>query len=171
MIAVTIPHLARSGGESTDMMSPMTVLRAGVLLLASMSLGATCDSLAPEDYERYSSASGLLIGEGDADAGRAAFVVLRCHSCHTVDRIAFPRIPSPLAELVPLGGVVESLPSDGYLATAVIHPSHDLAEGFPREVVSEDGRSRMADYSDVVTVRDLRNLVAFLHTRYRLPER
>lgn len=152
------------------MIPAMTVRRLTMgSLLAVMTLGATCDALAPKDYERYSSTGGLLIGEGDADAGRAAFLELRCHGCHTVDRITLPPIPSPLAELVPLGGVVDELPTDGYLATAIINPSHDLAEGYPREIATEDGRSRMADYSDFITLRKLRDLVAFLHSRYVLP--
>jgi L-cysteine S-thiosulfotransferase len=138
------------------------------LLLVSTSVGATCDSLAPKDYERYSSASGLVIGAGDPDAGRAAFVALKCHSCHVVDRITFPPLPSPLTEPVALGGVVAELPTDGYLATAIVNPSHDLAEGLSREMVSEGGTSRMADFGDYITIHQLRDLVAFLHTRYRL---
>ncbi len=135
---------------------------------ATFGLAAMCDSLSPRDYERYSQASGLLIGEGDVDEGRAAFIALHCHGCHTVDGITLPELPSPLPERIHLGGAVEELPTDGYLATAIINPSHELAEGYPREVVLSGGRSRMADYSDVITLHQLRDLVAFLHSRYRL---
>lgn len=147
----------------------MLLRRAALsLLVIATSMGATCDTLAPKDYERYSSASGLVVGQGDPDEGRAAFFALRCHSCHSVDRITFPPMEGPLPERVPLGGEVSELPTDGYLATAIVNPSHDLAEGFSRETVSEGGRSRMADYGDYITIHQLRNLVAFLHTRYRL---
>jgi L-cysteine S-thiosulfotransferase len=139
--------------------------------LALLSLAATCDALAPKDYERYASESGLLIGEGDVDLGRAVFIELRCHSCHSVDRITLPPIESPLSRLIALGGEVDALPTDAYLATAVINPSHDLAQGYPRELVSEKGSSRMADYGDYITIHQLRDLVAFLHTRYRVPNR
>jgi hypothetical protein len=141
-----------------------------VSLLALASLGATCDALAPKDYERYSSASGLVIGEGDPDVGRAVFLEFSCNACHEVDLITLPPIDSELEPKIALGGVVEELPTDGYLATAVINPSHELAKGYPRQVVSESGRSRMTDYGDFITVRKLRDLVAFLHTRYRVPE-
>jgi L-cysteine S-thiosulfotransferase len=151
------------------MMDPMFRRRAVLsTLLLVTSVGATCDTLAPKDYEKYSSASGLVIGQGDPDQGRANFVALRCHSCHTVDRITFPPLPTSLAERIPLGGKVAELPTDGYLATAIVNPSHDLAEGFPKEVVVEGGRSRMADYGDMITIHQLRDLVAFLHTRYEL---
>jgi sulfur-oxidizing protein SoxX len=137
-------------------------------LLALFSLGATCDALTPGDYEKYSSEAGLLIGEGDPDEGRAVFLELHCHSCHTLYRITLPETESSLPEKIPLGGTVDELPSDGYLATAIINPSHDIAEGYPRQIVTEGGRSRMADYGDFITVHQLKDLVAFLHTRYRV---
>lgn len=142
----------------------------GLVLVASGTLGATCETITPRDYERLSSASGLILGEGDPDEGRATFLALNCNYCHTVDGLSLEPVPSPLDGVVPLGGEVEALPSDGELATAIIHPDHDLAEGLPREVVSDEGRSRMADYSDLITIRQLRNLVAFLHAHYELAE-
>jgi hypothetical protein len=146
-------------------MKPRTLF--GLAACAAFALGATCDTLTPKDYERFSSVSGLLVGEGDPNRGRAAFLALECQQCHTVSGLTLEPVPSPLGEVVPLGGTVEALPSDGYLATAIIHPDHDLAEGLPREIVSEDGTSRMADYSDLITIRQLRDLVAFLHRHYR----
>lgn len=138
------------------------------MILVVTSVGATCNSLSPKDYEKYSSASGLVIGEGDPDEGRANFVKLHCHSCHTVYNITFPPMPTPLRERIPLGGEVAVLPTNGYLATAIVNPSHDLPKRFSREVTSDRGRSRMADYGDYITIHQLRDLVAFLHTRYRV---
>lgn len=137
-----------------------------VVAAALLSMGASCDSLTPRDYERFSSSSGLLVGEGDPDQGRADFISLRCPQCHTVEGLSFPPAPSPLEEPVALGGTVDELPTDGYLATAIIQPSHELAKGYPREILTVSGRSRMADYSDVITLRQLRDLIAFLHRYY-----
>lgn len=137
-------------------------------VLVITSVGATCNALSPKDYEQYSSASGLVIGEGDPEQGRADFVALHCHSCHTVYGVTFPPESTPLGKRIPLGGEVTELPTDGYLATAIVNPSHDLAKGLSREVVSEGGRSRMADYGDYITIHQLRDLVAFLHTQYKL---
>jgi sulfur-oxidizing protein SoxX len=133
-------------------------------------MAATCDAISPKDYGHYSSASGLLVGGGDVDEGRVTFLKLHCNSCHTLHLISLPMPPSPLSKRVELGGEVDELPSDGYLATAIINPSHDLAKGYKREVVTESGASRMSDYEDLLTIRDLKNLVAFLHTQYRLAE-
>jgi hypothetical protein len=38
--------------------------------------------------------------------------------------------------------------------------------GYPRELVEREGKSRMKDYSDTLTVRELVDLVAFLQTAY-----
>lgn len=157
--------MRRPRGKRSMMVRVKRLLFATVL--AILSLGATCDALAPKDYERFSSEAGLLIGEGDPEQGRATFLALHCPSCHTVDRITLPETESPLPEKIPLGGTVDELPSDGYLATAIINPSHDIAEGYPRRIVTEGGDSRMADYGDYITVHQLKDLVAFLHTRYR----
>jgi hypothetical protein len=148
-------------------------LRALLVVIAAglVSAAATCESLTPKDYARFDSTAGLVVGEGDPEQGRADFVAFRCHQCHTVGSVTFEPAPSPLAEPIALGGPVAELPTDGYLATAIIQPDHDLAEGYPREIVTVSGRSRMADYSDLITIRQLRDLVAFLHRYYRVAER
>ena len=135
---------------------------------ALLSLAATCGTLTPKDYDRFASGAGLLLGEGDTERGRADFISFRCHQCHTVGTLSLPPAPTAIDEPVALGGEVLELPTDGYLATAIIHPDHELAEGYSREIATVGGRSRMADYSDVITIRQLRDLVAFLHRYYRL---
>lgn len=148
-----------------------TVKRSRLLWVvpaALVAMAATCDAIAPKDYERYSAASGLLLGDGDPDEGRAVFLKLNCHSCHTVHLVSLPMPPSPLPARIELGGEVAELPTEGYLATSIVNPSHDLAEGYAREIVSESGVSRMIDYGDLLTVRDLKDVVAFLHSQYQL---
>jgi hypothetical protein len=67
---------------------------------------------------------------------------------------------------IALGGTVDYQPTDGRFVTSVINPSHKLARGYPKQSIESGGISRMADYSDVMTVRQLVDLVAFLHSRY-----
>jgi hypothetical protein len=69
----------------------------GLAVLAGAALG--CDAGAR-------SATGFRLPDGDPQAGRAAFVELRCHSCHTVAGETV--LPAPVAQPavgVPLGGV------------------------------------------------------------------
>jgi hypothetical protein len=60
--------------------------------------------------------------------------------------------------------------TDGRFVTS-INSSHKLAPGHPGERIESGGISRMADYSGVMTVRQLVDLVAFLHSRYELVPR
>jgi hypothetical protein len=94
------------------------------------------------------------------------FLEMKCNACHTVKGLD---LPPPVADPpvpVPLGGVVDYQPTDGRFVTAIIYPAHKIAPGLPEELVKSGDGSRMADYGDFLTVRQLVDLVAFLHTRY-----
>ncbi len=112
---------------------------------------------------------GFLLPEGDVEQGEAAFLELHCNACHSVDGVDLPPpvvIPAPFASIV-LGGQVFEIRTDGYLVTSIINPSHKLARGFnEEEITTSTGESRMPDYSDIMTVRQLIDLVGFLQSRY-----
>jgi L-cysteine S-thiosulfotransferase len=109
---------------------------------------------------------GLHLPDGSPAAGQQAFVDLKCSSCHRVAGVA---LPEPVADpIVPvtLGGPWPNERTDGELLTAIINPSHKIAAGFPPELLTTGSRSRMGEYADVMTVRQLIDIVAFLHERY-----
>ena len=66
---------------------------------------------------------------------------------------------------VVLGGLTTREMNDGYLVTSIINPSYRLAPQ-PKEAIAVAGRSRMPEYADKLTVRQLTDLVAFLQSRY-----
>ncbi len=112
---------------------------------------------------------GFLLPGGDIEQGKAAFVELQCNGCHTVDGVDLPSpvvIPSPSASVV-LGGHVFEIRTDGYLVTSIINPSHKLARGLNKgQITTSTGESKMPDYSEIMTVQQLIDLVAFLQSRY-----
>ena len=114
----------------------------------------------------HSPAGFRLPETGDFERGKQAFVDLECHGCHTVDGVDLPTARSDVPAVVKLGGAVRELRTDGYLVASIIHPSHRLAP-YPLENISEQGESRMPDYAEKMTVRQLVDLVAFLQERYR----
>ena len=117
------------------------------------------------------SPSGFRLPDGDVQAGQAAFLELQCNACHKIRGLD---LPGPVAEPpvpIALGGTVDYQPTDGRFVTSVINPSHKLARGYPKQSIESGGISRMADYSDVMTVRQLVDLVAFLHSRYEFVPR
>ena len=104
--------------------------------------------------------------DGDPERGRAAFVQLECHGCHSVREAQLPEPPAGRAVDVVLGGPVEGLMTDGYLVSGIIHPSHKLTRRVAKEEVSVEGKSRMPDYARGMTVRQLIDIVAFLQSNY-----
>jgi cytochrome c551/c552 len=112
------------------------------------------------------SPSGFRLPEGNAERGKALFLELKCNDCHQVVGTDLAGPGERAIAPVMLGGEFAYHRTDGELATAIINPSHRLARGYPRELVERDGKSRMKDYSDTLTVRELVDLVAFLQTTY-----
>ena len=112
------------------------------------------------------SASGFRLPDGDVEKGKADFLELKCNECHTVFGMDVPRPSSP-SITVALGGEEPIIRTDGELVTSIINPSHKLAWGYPNEQIATDGKSKMRDYSDMMTVRQMTDLVAFLHSRHK----
>jgi mono/diheme cytochrome c family protein len=116
------------------------------------------------------SSAGFRLPDGDAERGKAVFLELKCHTCHTVQGTDIP-LPSKeyaYVRVVVLGGEVQRVKTYGELVTSIINPSHSLAPGYPKELITKDNQSAMTNFSDTMTVRQLIDLVAFLQSRYKL---
>jgi mono/diheme cytochrome c family protein len=132
------------------------------LAIVAMAAAAACG-----DPRR--SMSGLTPLPGDAERGRAVFVEMRCNACH---RVAGEDVAAPVAEPevpVMIGGRITRAVTDGALADSIVNPSHRIAyDSMPG--VRAGALSRMPDYTDAMTVRELADLIAFLQTRYEVVE-
>jgi L-cysteine S-thiosulfotransferase len=111
---------------------------------------------------------GFRLPSGGADAGRQAFLDLRCNSCHEVRGIAI-EYREGLAH-VSLGGETTRVKTYGELVTSIINPSHRIAPINREDGVTGDGQSLMsaAYLNDVMTVQQLIDLVAFLQPTYQV---
>jgi len=114
------------------------------------------------------SGAGLRLPDGDVERGKAAFLELKCNTCHTV---AGTEMPAPgkdyaYVRVVVLGGEVRQVKTYGALVTSIINPSHSLAPGYPKELITKNNQSAMTNFNDSMTVRQLIDLVAFLQSRY-----
>jgi len=129
------------------------------LLLTSVLALSGCDE------DRTMSERGFRLPEGDPMAGRETFLYMHCNQCHTIKGEELPTIPG-FEPFVELGGAVTRVKTYGELVTAVINPSHKLAEGYAEDLVSEDGKSKMYVYNGFMTVQELTDLVMFLQPHY-----
>jgi hypothetical protein len=131
--------------------------RGGILtLLAAL---AACSPESP---------FGFRLPDGDAAAGREAFVALACNACHEVRGVAIAHIEG--AARVPLGGQTTRVKTYGELVTSIINPSHRIAPRDREDGVLPGGESLMtaAYLNEVMTVQQLVDLVAFLQPTYEV---
>jgi len=97
---------------------------------------------------------------GDPKEGRAVFVKLECYSCHAVKGESFPTAAKGAEDVGPeLTGMGSHHPAE-YLAESLVNPNAVIVTG--AGYTGSDGLSRMPDYGDVLTVRQLIDLVAYI---------
>lgn len=136
-----------------------------VLLVAMVSVTSGCGTPADSD-------NGFSLPEGNAKTGEATYVKLQCNACHWIEGIEQRVTEGAEPEMsIALGGPVTRVKNYGDLVTSIINPSHRLAKGFPTDdpgAVSDDGKSRMKNYNDVMTVTQLVDLVMFMESKYTL---
>lgn len=133
----------------------MTIFGFGLLALA----GCEADRM---------SEKGFSLPEGDPIRGKDAFLYMHCHECHMIAGEELPRVDLADPPFVELGGTVTRVKTYGELVTAIINPSHRLAKGYPIDVVSNDGESKMPIYNGFMTVQELIDIVTFLQPYYEV---
>jgi len=138
----------------------MKISNAASLVFIAL-LMAACDA-GPK------SSLGFRLPEGNIEKGKATFLELKCHLCHTVAGTELPPLDVPPSVMVNLGGQVRNVRTYGELVTSIINPSHQLAKGYKKDLIQVDGKSRMTDYTQFMTVRQMIDLVAFLQSRYEV---
>jgi L-cysteine S-thiosulfotransferase len=138
-------------------MTPVRTLIAAALAAALLACNASPKSSA-----------GFRLPDGDAERGRVVFAEMRCHTCHKVADADFPAPTADPPVPVVIGGEAPYAKTDGELVTSIINPSHKIVPGLRGEQVMRGDKSRMPNYGDLMTVRQMIDLVAFLQSRYRV---
>ena len=131
-----------------------------IIALASLLAGAGC-TRGPKSMKNF------RLPDGDTGRGKAAFVALKCNSCHTVVGVELPAPTAEPGKTLALGGEVARLRSYGDLLTAIVHPAYELSDKLPTKARMKMGVSPMKSVNDVMTVTQLIDLVTFLQPRYR----
>jgi mono/diheme cytochrome c family protein len=71
------------------------------------------------DRDAMMSSKGFRLPDGDAQAGREAFLYMQCHQCHTIKGEQLPGIPGQEPPYVELGGPVSKVKTYGELITSI----------------------------------------------------
>lgn len=130
----------------------------GVVLVSALVVGC----------EGKKSGVGMVLPEGDIDAGRETFVRVDCVKCHSV--VGEPFVAQTPGEdvHVQLGGEVVRIQTYGQLVTAIVNPKHVVSSQYHGKLVDAEGKSLMPNFNETMTVDELIDLVAFLQSRYQL---
>lgn len=111
----------------------------------------------------------LVLPAGDPEAGKRAFAEHLCFSCHRVSDDPDYNTMPPLAQGPDLASSSHKDP--GYLATAIVAPNHsitrdhkNLENADPEDFADAEGDSIMPDFNEVLTVRELIDLLSYLRT-------
>lgn len=115
-------------------------------------------------------AKGLRLPQGDLERGKAAFLQMKCHQCHTVAGLILPNSESPSPVTMELGGVVRKVKTYGELVTSIIRPQHIVSPEFLTKLDKDQvpgAKSPMLSFNETMTVAQLIDIVAFLHSHYQ----
>ena len=112
------------------------------------------------------SAVGFHLPDGDVAKGKAAFVELKCYSCHRLEGVETPAPTVAKHQPVIIGGEVARVKTYGELVTSVIDPSHRLSAQVKKDWEVDSKLSPMPSYNREMTVEQMIDLVSFLQSRY-----
>jgi mono/diheme cytochrome c family protein len=109
----------------------------------------------------------IAIPDGNPVSGKVAFSDHKCFACHQVEGGGFPVPTTITPTYVDFGS--RRIGSREYLMESIIAPSHRFAKPIPPpgksagdENVMSGSKSRMSNYSDQLTVREMLDLIAYL---------
>jgi len=110
----------------------------------------------------------LFLPDGDAGAGKAVFTQYQCYGCHEVKGDSFPA-PTAITPTFVAIGAIGAPKTRTYFVESIIAPSHQFAipqapagQSTGDNNIKMGSRSKMTDFSDQLTVRQLFDLVAYM---------
>jgi sulfur-oxidizing protein SoxX len=113
--------------------------------------------------EAQMESGGFFLPKGDPEAGRKDFSRLGCVACHRV--AGDPDLPAPISPTPgPTLNFGPAVPA-GTIAQSIIAPSHTIAPDFGQGTPEDPQVSPMHDFADEMTLRELRDITAYLQSR------
>jgi mono/diheme cytochrome c family protein len=105
----------------------------------------------------------FTLTKGNPDEGKKVFVELECYKCHEVKGERFADVAQTDKGVGPeLSQMAGSHPIE-FFAESIINPNAVIDDDAKeRGYVSDDGKSKMPDYTDVISVKQLADLSTYL---------
>lgn len=105
----------------------------------------------------------FTLAKGDAAEGRIVFVELQCYKCHEVKGESFPDMAPDEKGVGPELSQMAGLHPIEFFAEAIANPNAVIDEDAKeRGYVGDDGRSKMPEFADVISLKQLADLATYL---------
>lgn len=100
---------------------------------------------------------------GDPSEGRKLFVEMECYKFHEVKSEKFPGVAEGEKGVGPELSQMAGMHPPEFFAESIINPNAVIdPKAKDLSYVGEDGKSKMPDYSDTLTIKQVTDLAAYL---------
>ena len=105
----------------------------------------------------------FTLPKGDSSEGRKVFVEAECYKCHEVKGEKFPVMGQTEKDVGPELSQMAGMHPVEFFAESIINPNAVIdPKGKELGYLGEDGKSKMPDYSDILTAKQVADLAAYL---------
>jgi len=105
----------------------------------------------------------FTLPKGDPSEGRKVFVEAECYKCHEVRGEKFPSVSEGEKGVGPELSQMAGMHPPEFFAESIINPNAVIdPKGKELGYLGEDGKSKMPDYTAILTVKQVSDLVAYL---------
>ena len=100
---------------------------------------------------------------GDPAAGRKVFMEVECYKCHEVKGKTFPAVADADRGVGPELSQMAGMHPVEFFAESIMNPNAVIdPDAEKKGYLGDDGKSKMPNYNDVLTVKQLADLAAYL---------
>jgi mono/diheme cytochrome c family protein len=146
----------------------MRVCKLGRLIFIVAAL-AGCERAAKHDQASHGDQHGMpanwkfSLPPGNPGEGRKLFIEAECSKCHEVKGETFPEAVKEIGDVGPELSQMAGTHPPEFFAESIINPNAVIDDDAKEKGhVGADGKSKMPDFSDTFTARQLADLAAYL---------
>ena len=112
----------------------------------------------------------FTLPQGDPVEGRKVFIAMECYKCHEIEGENFSRVAEAERGVGPELSQMAGMHPVEFFAESIVNPNavidtDDKAKGY----LGEDGKSKMPEYNDILTVKQVADLAAYLASLKKSP--
>jgi mono/diheme cytochrome c family protein len=105
----------------------------------------------------------FTLTRGNPDEGRKIFVELECHKCHEVKGERFPDVAQADKGVGPELSHMAGMHPVEFFAESIVNPNAVVDDDAKEQgYLGDDGKSKMPEYGDLITVKQLADLSTYL---------